>query len=89
MYKCEEFFVKNNSLHLLVSEWKPDSITAEILTIKKVNLREQPNSNSKVLKKIKSGIKIEILKKENTNWYKVKLDNIIGYMKGDLLKQNR
>lgn len=51
-----------------------------------VNLRVEPNSNSRVITKIENGYRVEILEK-NGNWYKVKTYiNDVGYIYSDRLK---
>ena len=43
-----------------------------------LNLRSEPNANSKIIRKMKPNEKMEIL--DNTNkWYKVKFDGVVGY----------
>lgn len=49
-----------------------------------VRLREQPNTDCKVLELISIGEDVEILGEEN-GWYKVKYNKITGYVRKDLL----
>lgn len=58
--------------------------TAKI-SVETVRLREQPNTNSKVLELISIGEDVEILSEEN-EWYKVKYKKITGYVRKDLMK---
>ena len=48
-----------------------------------LNLRSQPNTNSKVLAKIGSGSVFYITGKMSNNWYKVNFNNTEGYVSGD------
>ena len=46
-----------------------------------LNLRVEPNANSKIIRKMKPNTKIEILDK-TSSWYKVKYDGVTGYASG-------
>ena len=62
--------------------------TAKII-VETANLREQANSTSKILEQISNGEEVEILEQQD-NWYKVKYNKIIGYIRNDLMEiQNK
>lgn len=46
-----------------------------------LNLRVEPNANSKIIRKMKPNTRIEILDK-TSSWYKVKYDGVTGYASG-------
>ncbi len=54
-----------------------------------VNLREKASTTSKSLAKLKLNNQVTILEKVNTVWYKVKYDNITGYISADLLADKK
>lgn len=55
------------------------------ISVETVRLREQPNTDSKVLELISIGEDVEILSEEN-GWYKVKYNKITGYVRKDLMQ---
>ena len=55
------------------------------VNVETANLRETGDSNSKILELLSQGQKVEIIEKEG-QWYKVKKDNITGYLREDLVK---
>lgn len=55
------------------------------ITTETARLREQPNTNSKVLELASYGEEVEILE-EIENWYKVKYKKITGYIRSDLIQ---
>lgn len=57
--------------------------TAKI-NVETVNLRETANTNSKILKQLPKDQEVEIIEK-NGEWYKVKVNKITGFLRGDLL----
>ena len=48
-------------------------------------LREQPQTDAKILELVSSGEEVEILE-QTENWYKVKYKNITGYIRNDLVE---
>ena len=61
--------------------------TAKI-TVETANLRETADANSKILVQLSQNQEIEIVE-EAGEWYKVKSNNITGYVRGDLLDVNK
>ena len=55
------------------------------ITTETARLREQPQTDAKVLELASSGEEVEILE-EIEGWYKVKYKNITGYIRNDLVK---
>ena len=55
------------------------------VSVETAKLREQPNTDCKVLELISEGEEVEILSQEN-DWYKIKYKKITGYVRQDLLK---
>lgn len=55
------------------------------ITTETARLREQPQTDSKVLELASLGEKVEILE-EVDGWYKVKYKNITGYIRADLIE---
>lgn len=55
------------------------------ITVETAKLREQPNTDCKVLELISEGEEVEILSQEN-DWYKIKYKKITGYLREDLVK---
>lgn len=55
------------------------------VTVETAKLREQPNTDCKVLELISEGEEVEILSQEN-DWYKIKYKKITGYLREDLVK---
>lgn len=55
------------------------------IIVETAKLREEPNTNSKVLELASLNEDVEILEKQN-EWYKVKYKNITGYLREDLLE---
>lgn len=60
--------------------------TAKI-SVETANLREEANSNSKILELLSLNDEVEVLEKSG-EWYKVKVKGIIGYLRNDLIKVN-
>jgi len=58
------------------------------VTVETAKLREQPNTDCKVLELISQGEEVEILGKED-GWYKIKYKKITGYVRQDLLQEDR
>ncbi len=61
--------------------------TAKV-TVETANLRETADANSKILVQLSQNQEIEIVE-EAGEWYKVKSNNITGYVRGDLLDVNK
>ena len=61
--------------------------TAKI-TVETANLRETADANSKILVQLSQNQEVEIVE-EAGEWYKVKSNNITGYVRGDLLDVNK
>lgn len=57
------------------------------ITTETARLREQPQTDSKVLELASLGEEVEILE-EVDGWYKVKYKNITGYIRADLIEVN-
>lgn len=55
------------------------------ITVETAKLREEPNTESKVLELASIGDEVEILD-ETGEWYKVKYKNITGYIRSDLIQ---
>lgn len=55
------------------------------IAVETAKLREEPNTDSKVLELASAGEEIEILE-EVDSWYKVKYKNITGYLRTDLVQ---
>ena len=55
------------------------------VTTETARLREQPQTDAKVLELASLGDEVEILE-EVDGWYKVKYKNITGYIRKDLIK---
>lgn len=53
-----------------------------------INLREEPNTTSKVLKQIAINQKITVISSEN-EWYKVEIDGTTGYISKSLLSDTK
>ena len=60
--------------------------TAKI-SVETANLREEANSNSKILELLSLNDEVEVLEKSG-DWYKVKVKGITGYLRNDLIKVN-
>lgn len=60
--------------------------TAKI-SVETANLREEANSNSKILELLSLNDEVEVLEKSG-EWYKVKAKGITGYLRNDLIKVN-
>lgn len=60
--------------------------TAKI-SVETANLREEANSNSKILELLSLNDEVEVLEKSG-EWYKVKVKGITGYLRNDLIKVN-
>ena len=54
------------------------------VVVETANLRETADTNSKILVQIGQDEKVEIVEQAG-EWYKVKYDNVTGYLRGDLL----
>lgn len=50
-----------------------------------VRLRKEPSTDAKIITLLEKGKKVEILSKEN-DWYKIKVNDNIGYVSGSLIK---
>lgn len=61
--------------------------TAKV-TVETANLRETADANSKILVQLSQNQEVEIVE-EAGEWYKVKYNNITGYVRGDLLDVNK
>ena len=55
------------------------------IIVETAKLREQANTDSKVLELASQGDEVEILSEEN-EWYKIKYKNITGYLRKDLVQ---
>ena len=55
--------------------------------VETAKLREQANTDSKVLELASQGEEVEILKEED-EWYKVKYKQVTGYIRKDLIQVN-
>ncbi|MCR4435849.1 MAG: SH3 domain-containing protein [Clostridiales bacterium] len=55
-----------------------------VITGKVVNLRQSPNTSSKVLDQLEKGSQVTVLKKSN-DWYQVKHSGITGWVSGEYL----
>ena len=58
--------------------------TAKVI-VETANLREEPNSDSKILELASLGEEVEVLEKTG-DWYKVKYKNITEYLRNDLIE---
>ena len=54
-------------------------------TGKSVNLREQPTTNSKVIKTIPTGNVVQVMKEVNNDWAEILADTLSGYMMREFL----
>lgn len=64
------------------------SLAAETakVNVETANLRESADSNSKILELVSLNQEVQVLEKEG-EWYKVKVNNVIGYLRKDLLSE--
>ena len=60
--------------------------TTATISVSAARLRKEANTESDVLAKIYEGEQIEILEK-NGEWYKIKYNNKVGYLKNDLIQE--
>ena len=56
---------------------------------KTVNLRQQPNTSSKILQAIPITTEVEVIEKTSTSWYKIKYNGTEGYMMAKYLKEKQ
>lgn len=72
-----------------VAENKPEA-TAKIMYVNSqtINLREEPNTTSKVLKQLSLNQEITVVSSEN-GWYKVDVDGKTGYISQSLLSDTK
>lgn len=56
------------------------------IVVETAKIREQANTDSKVLELASQGEEVEILNEEDTEWYKIKYKNITGYIRKDLIE---
>ena len=56
---------------------------------KTVNLRQQPNTSSKILQAIPITTEVEVIEKTSASWYKIKYNGTEGYMMAKYLKQKQ
>lgn len=54
---------------------------------KKVNLRQKPNTECEVLKVVTEDTAVKILDTSNYSWWKIEVDDQVGYMMSQYLKR--
>lgn len=91
LYKLENKQTENKDVTKKVSsytDYKEVKINEEMIVITYSILRSKPDENSSNLGVYNKGDKVKVISKLSTNWYKVKSNNKIGYIKGNYLKSS-
>ena len=85
--KTEEIATEAEEVTEPVEEEKEVQITLVVVDgAPRVNLREKPYKDAKVLKVVDNGSKFTLLE-EHPGWYKISDDTITGYMMSQYLKK--
>ncbi len=60
-----------------------------VVTTDILNVREEPNTNCSIGTQVVTGEHLEILEDENNGWYKININNLVGYVAAEFVeKQN-
>ena len=81
IYTDVSFADNINNLENIISCSNNTFGTVNVASDDVLNLRVEPNANSKIIREMKPNTRIEILDKTNS-WYKVKYDGVTGYASG-------
>jgi hypothetical protein len=74
------------SSEVAVESMTPTQVEGTFEIIQRTSLRDQPDAQAKVMKRLAVGTKLELLEKTHRDWWKMRLDGQIGYVKQRLLE---
>jgi len=79
------FAAKSAVSEVEVKSLSPTAVEGKFEIIQRTSLRLSPNPQAKVMKRIGIGTTLELLEKTDKDWWKMKLDGQIGYVKQRLM----
>lgn len=85
-YVYAELMVKGYDANILAMEHMEERL---VVTTDVLNVREEPNTNCSVGTQVVNGEQLEILEDEVNGWYKININNLVGYVSAEFVeKQN-
>lgn len=58
-----------------------------VVTTDVLNVREEPNTDCQVSTQVSTGEKLEILEDETDGWYKININNLVGYVAAEYVEK--
>lgn len=85
-YVYAELMVTGYDANVLAMEHMEERL---VVTTDVLNVREEPNTNCSVGTQVVNGEQLEILEDEVNGWYKININNLVGYVSAEFVeKQN-
>lgn len=90
--KIEEAIVKEEVAEALMEETPEEESKVEepvilkVTNTKRVNFRKAPNKDATILSVLSEGNEVEMINKPSPEWYKVKVNDKVGFIMAQYLK---
>lgn len=83
-YVCADYILTGYDANIKAMETMETKlmVTGDVL-----NVREEPSTECSVATKVNAGEYLEIVEEENNGWYKININNLVGYVSADYVKK--
>lgn len=83
-YVCGEYILTGYDANIKAMETMETKL---MVTGTVLNVREEPSTECSVATKVNEGEYLEIVEEENNGWYKININNLVGYVSADYVKK--
>ncbi|MBP3338116.1 MAG: SH3 domain-containing protein [Lachnospiraceae bacterium] len=83
-YVYAELMVTGYDANVLAMEYMEEKL---VVTTDVLNVREQPNTNCDVDTQVSNGELLEIVEDEVDGWYKININNLVGYVSAEFVEK--
>ena len=83
-YVYAELMVTGKEANVIALEYMEEML---VVTTDILNVREEPNTNCTIYMQVATGEQLEILEDEVNGWYKININNIVGYVSGEFVEK--
>ncbi len=83
-YVYAELMVTGKEANVIALEYMEEML---VVTTDILNVREEPNTECTIYMQVATGEQLEILEDEVNGWYKININNIVGYVSGEFVEK--
>lgn len=83
-YVYAELMVTGYDANVLAMEHMDERL---VVTTDVLNVREEPNTNCSIGTQVVNGEQLEILEDESNGWYKININNLVGYVSAEFVEK--